>query len=54
MGLALHIGLAGFTLRIERVEGEIEVMFGRFCVCRWGSAWASALTPPSWPALQTL
>ena len=30
MGLALHIGLAGFALGIERVEGEVEVMLGRF------------------------
>ena len=30
MGLALHIGLAGFPLGIERVECKIEVMLGRF------------------------
>src|SRR6202023_3975674 len=30
MRLALDIGLAGFPLGIERVEFEIEVVFGRF------------------------
>ena len=30
MRLALDVGLAGLALRIERVEGEIEIMFGRF------------------------
>ncbi len=30
VGLALHIGLAGLALRIERVESEVEVMLGRF------------------------
>ena len=29
MGLALDIGLAGLALRIERVEGEVEIMLGR-------------------------
>ena len=28
--LALDIGLAGFPLGIERVELEIQIMFGRF------------------------
>jgi hypothetical protein len=28
MGLALDIGLAGFTLGIERVESEIEIVLG--------------------------
>ena len=44
MRLALDIGLTGLALRIERVEGEIEIMFRRFsgvdCAalalrCRW-------------------
>ena len=30
MGLALYIGLAGFPLRIERVELKIKVMLGGF------------------------
>jgi len=30
MRLALYVGLAGFALRIEGVELEIEVMLGRF------------------------
>ena len=30
MRLALDIGLTGFPLGIERVEGEIEIMLGRF------------------------
>ena len=30
MGLALDIGLAGLALGIERVEGEVEIMLGRF------------------------
>src|SRR5438876_392795 len=29
VGLALDVGLAGLPLRIERVELEVEVMFGR-------------------------
>src|SRR3989442_16026378 len=29
MGLALDVGLAGFSLGIERVELEVEVMLGR-------------------------
>src|SRR5438067_9475058 len=29
MGLALDVGLAGFPLRVERVEFEVEVMLGR-------------------------
>lgn len=30
MRLALDVGLAGLPLGIERVEGEIEIMLGRF------------------------
>ena len=30
MRLALDVGLAGLALGIERVEGEVEIMFGRF------------------------
>src|SRR3984893_16004182 len=30
MRLALDIGLAGFALGVEGVEGEIEIMLGRF------------------------
>jgi hypothetical protein len=30
MGLALGIGLTGLPLGIERVEFEVEVVFGRF------------------------
>ena len=30
MGLALYIGLAGFPLRIERVELKVKVMLGGF------------------------
>ena len=30
MRLALDVGLTGLTLRIERVEGEVEIMLGRF------------------------
>ena len=30
MRLAFDIGLAGFALGVERVEGEVEIMFGRF------------------------
>ena len=30
MRLALDIGLAGFALRVERVEGEVEIVLGRF------------------------
>src|SRR3984893_9139998 len=30
VGLALDIGLAGFALGVEGVEGEIEIMLGRF------------------------
>src|SRR4029077_12106754 len=30
MRLALDIGLAGLALGIERVEGEIEIVLGRF------------------------
>jgi hypothetical protein len=30
MGLALYLGLTGFSLRIQRVEHELEVMLGRF------------------------
>src|SRR5476649_2316610 len=30
MGLTLYIGFTCLSLGIERVEGEIEVMFGRF------------------------
>jgi hypothetical protein len=30
MGLALDVGLTGFTWGIERIEGEVEIMLGRF------------------------
>ena len=30
MRLALDIGLAGLALGVERVEGEVEIMLGRF------------------------
>ncbi len=30
MRLALDVSLAGFALRVERVEGEVEIMLGRF------------------------
>jgi hypothetical protein len=39
MGLALDIGLAGFALGIEGVEGEIKIVLGGFAgvdAQRWG------------------
>jgi hypothetical protein len=30
MGLALYIGFAGFSLRIERVELKVQIMLGGF------------------------
>jgi hypothetical protein len=30
VGLALDIGLARLSLRVERIEFEVEIMFGRF------------------------
>jgi hypothetical protein len=30
MGLTLDVGFAGFLLGVEGVEGEIEIMLGRF------------------------
>jgi hypothetical protein len=30
VGLALGIGLASLSLRVERIEFEVKVMFGRF------------------------
>jgi hypothetical protein len=32
MCLALDVGLTGLSLRIEGVEGEVEIMLGRFAV----------------------
>src|SRR3984893_2531841 len=42
VGLALDIGLAGLALRIERVEGKIEIMLGRLARVDGAAQWFRA------------
>ena len=42
VGLALDIGLAGLALRVERVEGKIEIMLGRLARVDGAAQWFRA------------